>query len=167
MNEEWRECIPNYQVSNLGRVRRSAPGRKTYDGKVMTPKLIRIGYYVVAPTVQGSNKTFYIHDLVASAFIGQKPQGMHVNHIDGDKKNNSASNLEYVTRKGNMEHAARTGLMVHGAKHHQSKLNPISVAQLRCDRAAGISYSKLANKYGVSIATAFNAVNGKNWSHVK
>ena len=103
----------------------------------------------------------------AAAFIGAKPEGMHVNHIDGDKTNNATTNLEYVTRKGNMEHAARTGLMVRGATHHQSKLTPATVVQLRQDQSAGMSYSKLAAKYGVSIATAFNAAKGNNWNHVE
>ena len=166
-SEVWVACLPNYEASDLGRVRRSTPGRKTYPGKVMAAKLIKVGYYVVAPTIDGKNKTFYVHDLVAGAFIGPKPEGLQVNHIDGDKRNNTPSNLEYVTRNENMEHASKTGLMASGTNHPQSKLTPHSVESLRADKQAGASYSKLAAKYGVSIATAFNADKGNNWSHVK
>lgn len=169
MNEEeiWRECLPNYEVSSMGRVRRSAPGRRTYAGKVMSAKLLKIGYYAVSPTIDGKNKTFYVHDLVAAAFIGQKPPGLHVNHIDGDKKNNKPGNLEYVTRKANMEHAGRTGLMVRGEAHPGSKMDESSVRQLRADRSAGLSFSVIARKHGISIATAFNIAGGTLWGHIQ
>jgi hypothetical protein len=165
--EIWRECIPNYEVSNLGRVRRSTPGRKTFAGKVMTAKLLKIGYFVVAPTVGGKNKTFYVHDLVTAAFIGPKPEGSHVNHKDGNKQNNAAENLEYVTRAENMRHAATTGLMARGEQHYQSKLTEAEVRSLRADRATGLSFSKLAAKYGISIATAFQIAKGNYWSHIE
>jgi hypothetical protein len=159
--------VPNYEVSSLGRVRRSTPGRRTFAGKLMAAKLLRVGYYVVAPTVDGKNKTFYVHDLVAAAFIGPKPEGLHVNHIDGVKTNNQPCNLEYVSRAGNMAHASRIGLMTRGEEHPQSKLTEQTVIALRNDRAAAMSFSRLARKYGISIATAFNAAQGKTWSHVK
>lgn len=158
--------LPGYEVSNLGRVRRSTPGKRTVPGRILKAQLQKVGYYSVRPTIGGENVHFYVHDLVAAAFIGAKPDGWHVNHLDGVKTNNHAWNLEYVTRKGNMEHAARTGLMARGDRLPQAKLTPDSVIALRSDRAAGVSFSKLAAKYGVSIATAFNAANGKNWSHV-
>lgn len=61
------------------------------------------GYRVTG--VGGSKK--YVHRLVARAFIG-KPQSLHqseVNHIDGDRSNNTASNLEYVTRAQSIQHS--------------------------------------------------------------
>ena len=166
MDEIWRDCLPNYQASNLGRIRRSTPGRKTFAGKVMAAKPIKVGYLVVAPTIEGKNKTFYVHDLVARAFLGPRPDGLHVNHLDGNKMNNRVENLEYISRKGNMEHAARSGLMVRGEAHHQAKFSTAGVVQIREQRARGRTFSKLAADHGVSIATAFNAVTGKNWGHI-
>jgi hypothetical protein len=165
--EEWRpSMVPNYEVSSLGRVRRSAPGRKTYAGRVMAPVVLKIGYVAVSPTVDGRNRTFYIHELVADAFIGPRPSGASVNHIDGVKTNNVPANLEYVTHAENMRHAANAELMVRGEDHPQHKLTEDGVRQLRVDRAGGMSFSKLAAKHGISIATAFNVVNRKYWSHV-
>lgn len=166
--EEWRSSLAqNYEVSSLGRVRRAAPGRRTYSGRVMKPQLMSVGYLSVRPTVNGENVSFYVHDLVAAAFLGQKPDGASVNHIDGVKTNNVPANLEYVTHAQNMRHAADSALMVRGESHPQHKLTESRVRQLRLDRAGGMSFSKLAAKHGVSIATAFNAANGKNWSHVE
>lgn len=165
--EEWRASfVPNYEVSNLGRVRRSAPGRKTYVGRVLNQVTLKIGYYAVAPVINGKNKTTYVHELVADAFIGKRPEGASVNHKDGVKTNNVFTNLEYTTHAGNMRHAAQTGLLKRGEDHGGSKLTEIEVVNLRADRTLGISFSKLAAKYGVSIATAFNVVNKKLWSHV-
>lgn len=166
MNETWREFMPNYEVSDLGRVRRSTAGRKTYAGRVMKQQLQAIGYMSVRPTRDGKNVHVYVHDAVAAAFIGPKPEGHSVNHMDGNKTNNTPSNLEYVTHAQNMGHAARTGLMVHGAAHPQSKLTDESVRSLRADRASGLSFSALAKRYSISVATAFHAANGKNWKHI-
>jgi hypothetical protein len=169
MNTEvWRPSLaPNYEVSDLGRVRRSAPGRRTYAGRVMKPQLMRIGYLSVRPTVAGENVAFYVHDLVAAAFIGPKPPGASVNHIDGAKTNNAPANLEYVTHAENMRHAADAELMVRGEGHPQHKLTEDGVRQVRADRSSGMSFSKLAAKHGISIATAFNVANRKYWSHVE
>lgn len=166
-NETWRPCAaaPNYEVSDMGRVRRAAPGRKTFAGRVMKQQQTA-GYMSVRPTVNGKNVCMYVHDLVAAAFLGAKPVDAIVNHIDTVKTNNKRGNLEYTTHAGNMRHAADTGLMVHGSAHPQSKLTEEAVIRLRADRAAGMSFSRLARAYGVSIATAFNAAKGNNWRRV-
>ena len=70
-----------------------------------------------------------------------------------------------VSDAENMAHAAAKGLMARGGSHPRATLSVESVRQLRKDREAGISFSRLAQSYGISIATAFNAVKGKNWSH--
>lgn len=165
--EEWRPFFDGaYEVSSRGRVRRARPGRKTDTGRLM--KLVKAsnGYYSVGPTKGGRNVTMMVHALVAEAFLGP-PNGRHVNHRDGDKLNNDLSNLEYVTRKGNMEHAAAMGLMVRGEQHPQSKLTDDGVRALRADRAGGLSFSKLAKKYGISIGTAYQAAMGRHWRHVQ
>lgn len=52
-----------------------------------------------------------MHKLVAEVFLGSRPPGMQVDHIDGNKRNNAASNLEYVTGKESMRRAYRLGLV--------------------------------------------------------
>ena len=51
-----------------------------------------------------------VHCLVWEAFVGEIPNGMQINHIDGDKHNNTLENLELVTPKENIQHAWKTGL---------------------------------------------------------
>lgn len=51
------------------------------------------------------NKIFFIHQIVATQFLGERPQNLTTNHIDGNKYNNHPSNLEYITIGENIQHA--------------------------------------------------------------
>lgn len=156
----------DYEVSNFGRVRRARPGRRTHAGRVMTPTLGKIGYLTVSPTIARRNTRIYVHQLVARAFIGPCPTAHEVNHRDGCKTNNRATNLEYVTHAGNMGHAARTGLAAHGTRVSGAKLDEVRVIELRARRAAGASWAQLEREFGVAKATARAAAFGQNWRRV-
>lgn len=68
-------------------------------------------YAVVAYTTQrGAQKHAYVHRLVAQAFVPNPDGKPQVNHKDGNKRNNAAENLEWVTAKENVTHAYQTGL---------------------------------------------------------
>lgn len=111
--EEWRPCPDyegTYEVSNLGSVRRSAPGRGTQVGKIRKQSVSSGGYQSVGLSFGGVQKTFNVHGLVARAFLGPCPEGLEANHIDGIKSNCSASNLEYITHSLNQKHAYAIGI---------------------------------------------------------
>ena len=92
---------PDYEVSNLGKVRNKRTGR------LLEPQLNReYGYLRVCLNSQ----RYYIHRLVAAAFFDCNLKGLDVNHIDGNKLNNAIWNLEICTRKENIRHAFDTGL---------------------------------------------------------
>lgn len=159
--EEWRPWrTANYEVSSLGRMRRATPGRCTAPGRLLKPTLLRIGYYKVSPVVRGSNVQTYVHDAVALAFIGPKPAGKVVNHKDGTKTNNAASNLEYISHPENVRHARRTGLTPCGERHPNAKLSNTQAAEIRARRAAGEGGSHLAREYGVSPSTIYQIARG-------
>lgn len=106
-NEEWRD-VPSYegryQVSDLGRV------RGLISGKILRTQVQNSGYLILHFGLgrRGARKTMLVHRLVALAFHG--PSDLHVNHKDGDKMNNSPSNLEWTSRSENMRHAVENGL---------------------------------------------------------
>lgn len=77
-------------------------------------QVCRIGYARVRLIVGGKRINFYIHRLVAEAFIDNPERKKEVNHIDGKKNNNHFSNLEWTTRKENMSHAIKSGLVKRG-----------------------------------------------------
>ena len=112
MIEIWKP-IPgylNYNVSNLGRVRslgrfvHGNHGDYFIEGRILKPIKNKGGYLKVNISVNGHRQEHKIHQLVMSAFVGDSPDGLQVNHIDEDKTNNRLDNLEYVTPKENINH---------------------------------------------------------------
>lgn len=166
-SEEWRSWRSgDYEVSSLGRVRRARPGKKTTPGRMLKPTLLKIGYWSVAPVVDGRNVRTCVHAMVAECFLGPRPKGHEINHRDGVKTNNCVLNLEYVTHAENMRHAGNYGLMVLGEKHPSAKLTVDLVRAIRARRAMGASYGVIAGEFRLSIATAFSVANRRSWRHV-
>lgn len=104
VGEIWKNIqdCPNYQVSNLGRVR-SIPRPKTKGG-ILTQRKNNCGYLKVYFWINGKGKLFSVHRLVANAFIENPDNLPQVNHKDGDKENNRYDNLEWCSAKSNVVH---------------------------------------------------------------
>jgi len=93
-----------YKISNLGIVKRLS--RKSYDGKTLKEKYFKqiihqSGYVRIPLTKDNKKKYFYVHNLVCIAFMGAKPKGFDVDHIDKNRKNNKLENLRYLPIKEN------------------------------------------------------------------
>jgi hypothetical protein len=98
--EEWRDVVGYegwYQVSNMGRVKRIAPGKSTLPGHILTPAYNSDGYTYVNLCAGTKKKAGKVHRLVAMAFLGNPPKGSEVNHKNLDKADNRLENLEYNT----------------------------------------------------------------------
>jgi hypothetical protein len=110
--ESWRvlSSSKNYLVSDHGRVMRIVPGKGTEPGRVLKPGKTKDGYLKVELFNNGAPCSRYVHRLVVEAFIGVIPAGLEVNHISGQKVDNSIENLEVVTHAENTKHAWETGL---------------------------------------------------------
>lgn len=164
--EVWRDIpeYPHYQASSNGDVR-SLP-HATTKGRVLKQALNNSGYLRVAI---GRNGYQFVHRLVALAFVGKRPQGMDINHINGDKTDNSAKNLEYVSRRENMAHARHIGLHDNrGEKHYGSKLTESQVIDIRrAFELAGVDETEIAPSLGVSTRTIRDILENKTWRHVK
>ena len=106
MKEVWKriEEYPDYEISNLGRV-------KSWKVK-WKPRLLKQsntnGYKAVtlSPVTEEKPKRFLVHRLVAFAFLGDMYcTGNVVNHIDRDRSTNVATNLEWITTEDNVRHS--------------------------------------------------------------
>ncbi len=108
VDEEWRSVHEDYLVSESGVVRRTKGGRS--KSRCLKLSVHRQGYLRVWIYINsGYRKQILVHELVAEAFIGPKPDGYEVNHKDCDKSNNHYSNLEYVLPIENKRHSLGMG----------------------------------------------------------
>src|SRR3954465_1064674 len=94
-----------YEVSDLGRVRRSAPGKRTRPGVVLKPSLSIRRHPLVKLSAGGVSRSFAVAPLVAAAFLPAGPPGAILGHRAGDRSNCAASNLEWAKRKYREPHA--------------------------------------------------------------
>ena len=93
-----------YQVSSLGRVKsmeRVRSDGKRLRGRVLKQGVWGSGYYAVTLRKNGRYEKFYVHRLVAKAFLVTKKDGYVVDLLNGDKFNNSLNNLEWVSHSEN------------------------------------------------------------------
>ena len=120
-NEIWKPIKGYegfYEVSNFGRVKsleRKVKANfhfgntRTYKERILKSGNVK-GYQQVTLR-NGISKHEFIHRLVAEAFVPNPKGYKTINHIDGNKKNNCADNLEWCTQKENVRHAWKTGLV--------------------------------------------------------
>ena len=132
----------NYEVSNQGYVR----NKKT--GLILKTQLTN-GYHCVYLRNLDKKQKLKIHRLVALHFIQQLSGKTHVNHVDGNKENNTQYNLEWVTPKENSKHAIINGLQGSRTKVSKETKNK-AISEYK---NTNISQVKLSDKYGVTLRT--------------
>lgn len=115
--EEWRDIKGyegRYQVSNTGKIKsvRSQKEKKAF--------LQKYGYLKVQLYDRGKPRNYFVHRLVAEAFIPNSNNLREVNHKDENKTNNNASNLEWCNRRYNVKYGNRAALFSKKMINHPS-----------------------------------------------
>lgn len=112
--EVWKDIAwtgGQYQVSDTGKVRswiRLKDGR--IKSSILKAHIDSKGYERIKVTAHRTSRTLKVHREVAVAFIANPEHKPQVNHINGNKRDNRACNLEWVTNAENARHAAANGL---------------------------------------------------------
>lgn len=121
MKEIWASVVGYeglYEVSNLGRVKnlkRKVPfwrGMRTIPERILQNHINEYGYVYVRLYENAKGRNIKLHRIVAEAFIPNPTNKRCVNHIDGNKQNNTVENLEWVTHSENMQHASDNKLWI-------------------------------------------------------
>ena len=150
-----RNSLSDYEVTRDGNV----INRKT--GKVLKLQRNGKGYLRFSIFVGEKKKFLFVHRIVAQKYVPNPENKPQVNHIDGDKTNNNADNLEWVSNKENRNHAIIHGLILRGGKCPWSKLRMDDVNYIRNHKE--IPRKILSEKYGVSLRTISDIRLGKTW----
>jgi len=172
MNEQWKDIVgyeSYYEVSNLGRIRRhvnSSIVSRTWPGRMLNQFTRTGGYFHVKLYAKGHPRIKSSHSVVMEAFVGQRIKGLQINHIDGDKSNNTIENLEYVTQLENMKHASELGLVAHGESHGSAKLTEGDVVEISHLVSQGFSFVKISKMFNISATHVSDIKRGKYWKHV-
>lgn len=167
--EEWRDVAGYeglYQVSNEGRVRgltRKASDGHKINGIVLKPKMqeryMRVALY--DGSGKSGRKIVMVHRLVAAAFVANPENKPQVNHIDGNRLNNHADNLEWCTQSENNKHAWKIGLQPHDAMTNATRKK---VAQI--DNTGNVvkvwdSMSDAARALGLQVSNISHCCSGR------
>lgn len=159
-----------YRVSDTGRVqschRRGSRSQERAAWRDMKLQRHAHGYVVLGLGRRGKKRHYYLHRLVAEAFV-PNPRGLKAtNHIDCDKTNNRWTNLEWCTYAENTQHAMRMGLIISGSRHQHSKLTAGQVREIRARQAVGIRVPEIATAFEVCRQTVYHILNGDRYADV-
>jgi hypothetical protein len=165
-----------YYVSATGEVWSDKRGKLRRLEPTFTPK----GYAKLCLILDGERKTCRVHRLICEAFHGPPPNaGDLARHLDGNPKNNNASNLAWGTHSQNsidaLRHGTQTGAVNskassakrRGSLNANAKLQEEQVKQVKRLLNQGEGQSAIAVTFGVSKHAIHLIAKGKSWAHVK
>lgn len=182
MEEEIWSDIKGYEgkywISNYGRIKSKNRLLKLTNGMD--------GYLKISLCLNGINRTFRIHRIVAITFIPNRKSNPSIDHINGDKHDNRVQNLRWCTAKENSNNPNtkynNTGFLGHthsdyvrcrisesqkGISNNNTKLNSEKVLEIRYLHKIGLSQRKIAKKYGVSHTNIGSIIRNKTWKYEK
>lgn len=167
-----------YEVSDQGKIRYSNDNGKNYEELSMTPpvdggKGHKALTWIKGPKGGKRRITKPLHRIVAQTFVPREDYQNYVIHLDFDKNNNSAKNLQWVTRAQVSEHLAKDPKRIEAKKTQKhiirnAKLNEQDVLAIkRIIKEGKTPLYKVAKQYGISHTQLNKIRKGENWAHVK
>lgn len=183
ISSDWKSFTEIDGFNGLYRISKDGMIFSEIVSKYMRPT-IKNGYYFISLRKNGRYYGFYLHRLIATTFIPNPECKRCVNHIDGNKKNNSLQNLEWVTHSENIRHRdtvlgyvypieklkhnlsiARKNNDIRGSKHPLSKLSEEEAKQIY-SLSMVLDAVSIAKRYGISPSTVKAIKSKKLWSFI-
>lgn len=166
MEEKWKDYSYGnlkYRVSNYGRVIGLGRNRE------LKHRLDGDGYLSVTVGDMENRTRMRVHRIVASLFVDNPNQFNEVNHIDRNRANPRADNLEWTTHKENIAHSHQQGAykeIGRGENNPKHKLTETQVREIRRLYSEGTTQKELANRFKVGWSTIHNIVHNLTWKHL-
>lgn len=163
IGELWRASrYPGYWVSSLG-------GIKGPSGEFMRGvRNTKSGYLQITITANrsgtGKQVKAYLHEMVCTAFHGNRPFGKQVAHDDGNKWNNAAWNLRWATPGENNNDRRR-----HGTINTNRRLTPEQAKEIRSrySKKEGVTMKVLGEEFGLSLCSISQIIRGETYRDVE
>ena len=160
-------------VSNYGRIKRAEriwrSGRKnatvkTIPESIVKQRVVPNGYIKVTICYNGIKKSYSTHRLVAIYFIPNPNNYPEVNHKDGNKKNNSVHNLEWVTTSENQLHSVH--VLGHTNRNILKNLGKETADSIREYKKnnPNASYNQISKLFNCTFRQAYNAIKNNSYS---
>lgn len=160
--------FPDYEVSSLGRVRRSVRPGNWKPGVLLKPYRRTDGYVLIGLYREKRQQiTCYLHRLVCEAFHGPPPDlSYEAAHENGVSHDNRASNLAWKKRLANLADKRRHGTHGEGERHGGAKITEPIVHHIFELRAKGLTLKEIGSMVGVDYTHVSSIVRRESWAHV-
>lgn len=156
--EHWK-MLPDFYGLRPGQYAVSDWGRvvNLRSGHLLTPSPNSCGYmHVSVMHASGAVYPEPVHALVAATYIGQRPEGAVIRHLDGRPTDNTANNLAYGCRSENAQDALLQ-------RRCPQQMDPEAVQAIRRMDAAGMPVKMIAERIGCSTPAVYNILAGRRW----
>ena len=134
--EQWRPVpgFPDYEVSSFGQIASIKRGSR----QILAGGKTEMGYRNVLLYTNGHRVGRRVHQIVALTFLGPRPDGLEIRHLDGDQLNNAVDNLAYGTHEENMADRRRhRGLLLIVGVDPLREYRPWRAGRRGCRRPSG------------------------------
>ena len=128
-------------------------------------KIDKDGYRNLILYIKGKKYYFKNSRVIAMSFLGERPKGYVIRHLDGNPLNDRLDNLEYVTQKENIQDKVVHGTQVYGEKNPTAKLKEVEVIRL-IELLKTNTVDSLCKEYDIKRSTLYDIKNNKTWKHL-
>ena len=165
MSEVWKKINDKYSVSNFGNIE-IRNWNNTDQTRLMSKRWRKDGYEDVILKIDGKNKCILVHRLVAEYFIPNPKKLPFINHLNFDRKDNRADNLEWCTRLQNNRYTITNGRKPK-FYYTGNKITEKEALEIRAKFKPRVYTLKmLAAEYGLCETHISEIIHKKVWKHV-